>query len=223
MMQRSTALDHADANDQLSTSPNPDRSNVKSKIQLFHEKSQSLDLDSQRPDYHKSNAKLLNQDCYNRVRQKSLQKSDSEESSEEKRVRIEVKKLNQWLMQKSMEHKESEGGRNNPRSKPKRKLLRSSTVTDEKTLLPQSAFQSFDWSGRVRSIEDEINKLTIEADVHHEKRYESKANNDDSQTESDLLLEAKLIRTDGKLAKLASIDELLEYEQGEKGVTSSTR
>ena len=222
MMQRSTAIDHSDANDQMSTTLNADRSNVKSKIRLFHEKSQSLDLDSQRPDYHKSNAKLINQDCYNRVRQKSLQKSDSEESLEEKKVRIEVKKLNQWLMQKSMENKESERLVSNERRKPKRKLLRSSTVTEEKTLLPQSAFQSFDLSGRVRSIEDEINKLTIEADIHHEKMYESKTNNNDSQNESDLLLEAKLIRTDGKLAKLASIDELIEYEQGEKGVKSST-
>ena len=189
---------------------------VKSKVRLFQEKSQSLDLDNQRPEYNKNNVKLMNQECYNRARQKGLQRNHSmnidADLVEERKVRREVRKLNAWLIQKSMEHQERQEW-----SKTEFLRSRTTTITEKKTLLPESAFKSFDSSSIVSSIEDEIHKLTIEADVHNGNVMLEPETNKVSESDSDLLLEAKLIRTDGKLAKLASIDELIEYEQGERG------
>ena len=222
MMKRAQAVEEDESSvGEKVASPPPKpasaKSHVKSKVRLFHEKSQSLDLDNQRREYNKNDVKLMNQECYNRVRQKGLlQKNHSvtieADLAEERRVRREVRKLNAWLVQKSMEHQERQEWS-------KTELLRSRTTTSEKkTLLPESAFKSFDSSSIVSSIEDEIHKLTIEADVHNgnvKLVEQAEETNKVSESDSDLLLEAKLIRTEGKLAKLASIDELIEYEQGE--------
>jgi len=221
MMKRTQAVEEQESSGESVAQVAPKqaaaKSRVKSKVRLFHEKSQSLDLDNQRREYNKNDVKLMNQDCYNRVRQQKdlLQKNHSvnvdADLAEERRVRREVRKLNAWLVQKSMEHQERQEWS-------KTELLRSRTA-EKKTLLPESAFKSFDSSSIVSSIEDEMNKLTIEADVHNgnvplvEQKPET---NKVSESDSDLLLEAKLIRTEGKLVKLASIDELIEYEQGER-------
>ena len=227
MMKRAQAVEEQESNVggkvQESVAPSPPtkpaaKSHVKSKVRLFQEKSQSLDLDNQRVEYNKNDVKLKNQECYNRVRQKGLlQRNHSvnieADLAEERRVRREVRKLNAWLVQKSMEHQDRQEWS-------KTELLRSrTTATEKKTLLPESAFKSFDSSSIVSSIEDEIHKLTIEADVHNGNvvRLEPETNKVSTESDSDLLLEAKLIRTEGKLAKLASIDELIEYEQGERG------
>ena len=214
MMKRSQAVDQPESEQggiaQKSVAPVEKaaaKGFVKSKVRLFHEKSQSLDLDNQRSEYNKNNTKLKNQDCYNREKQKVLQRNHSinidADLAEERRVRREVRKLNAWLVQKSMEQEWS-----------KTELLRSRT--EKKTLLPESAFRSFDSSSIVSSIEEEIHKLTIEADVHNGNVPLEPETSKVQESDSDLLLEAKLIRTEGKLAKLASIDELIEYEQGEK-------
>lgn len=227
MMKRAQAVEEQESNVggkvQESVAPSPPtkpaaKRHVKSKVRLFQEKSQSLDLDNQRVEYNKNDVKLKNQECYNRVRQKGLlQRNHSvnieADLAEGRRVRREVRKLNAWLVQKSMEHQDRQ-------ECSKTELLRSrTTATEKKTLLPESAFKSFDSSSIVSSIEDEIHKLTIEADVHNGNvvRLEPETNKVSTESDSDLLLEAKLIRTEGKLAKLASIDELIEYEQGERG------
>ena len=225
MMKRAQAVEEQESNvgekvqESVTPSPPPKpaaKSHVKSKVRLFQEKSQSLDLDNQRVEYNKNDVKLKNQECYNRVRQKGLlQRNHSvnieADLAEERRVRREVRKLNAWLVQKSMEHQDRQ-------ECSKTELLRSrTTATEKKTLLPESAFKSFDSSSIVSSIEDEIHKLTIEADVHNGNvvTLEPETDKVSTESDSDLLLEAKLIRTEGKLAKLASIDELIEYEQGE--------
>ena len=218
MMKRTQAVEEQESRgESVAPPPKPAaKSRVQSKVRLFHEKSQSLDLDNQRREYNKNDVKLMNQECYNRERQKGLlQKNHSvnidADLAEARRVRREVRKLNAWLVQKSMEHQDRQEWS-------KTQLLRSRTVaTEKKTLLPESAFKSFDSSSIVSSIEDEIHKLTIEADVHNGNVMLEPETNKVSESDSDLLLEAKLIRTDGKLAKLASIDELIEYEQGERG------
>ena len=217
-MKRTQAVEEQESRgESVAPPPKPAaKSRVQSKVRLFHEKSQSLDLDNQRREYNKNDVKLMNQECYNRERQKGLlQKNHSvnidADLAEARRVRREVRKLNAWLVQKSMEHQDRQEWS-------KTQLLRSRTVaTEKKTLLPESAFKSFDSSSIVSSIEEEIHKLTIEADVHNGNvtLLEQPETNKVSESDSDLLLEAKLIRTEGKLAKLASIDELIEYEQGE--------
>ena len=222
MMKRTQAVEEQESSgESVAPPPKPAaKSRVQSKVRLFHEKSQSLDLDNQRREYNKNDVKLMNQECYNRERQKGLlQKNHSvnidADLTEERRVRREVRKLNAWLVQKSMEHQDRQEWS-------KTELLRSrTTATEKKTLLPESAFKSFDSSSIVSSIEEEIHKLTIEADVHNGNvaLLEQPETNKVSESDSDLLLEAKLIRTEGKLAKLASIDELIEYEQGESQPT----
>ena len=220
MMKRTQAVEEQESSgESVAPPPKPAaKSRVQSKVRLFHEKSQSLDLDNQRREYNKNDVKLMNQECYNRERQKGLlQKNHSvnidADLAEERRVRREVRKLNAWLVQKSMEHQDRQEWS-------KTELLRSrTTATEKKTLLPESAFKSFDSSSIVSSIEEEIHKLTIEADVHNGNVPKQPETNKVSESDSDLLLEAKLIRTEGKLAKLASIDELIEYEQGESQPT----
>ena len=146
----------------------------------------------------------------NRARQRGLQRNHSmnidADLVEERKVRREVRKLNAWLIQKSMEHQERQEW-----SKTEFLRSRTTTITEKKTLLPESAFKSFDSSSIVSSIEDEIHKLTIEADVHNGNVMLQPETNKVSESDSDLLLEAKLIRTDGTLAKLASIEDCIAF------------
>ena len=229
MMQRSAAIDNQQDSLEENAKVLPKaskqeiKSNVKEKIRRFQEKSLSLDLDTGVPEDQKSNAKLFNKDRYNRVRQKFLQKSSSVDLDggwDDNDMMIhESSKLNQWLSSKSVEQnlKEEKVSFTQAVDRKKKKLLRSSSVKEMKTLLPLSAFQSFDYLSSVGSIEEEIHKLTIEAEIHGDNVESDRASvSEASEASSELLLEAKLIRTEGKLVKLASIDELIEYEQGEK-------
>ena len=230
MMQRSMAVISPDAasekKDSSWASSLGIKSNVRARIKHFQQKSQSLDLDMEHPlegqEGRKSDAKLRNHDCYNRVKQKAMRKCDSIDQEaglvEDEDGRSEVRRLNQWLLQKSFEQEDS-GSLASLVDRKRKKLMRShSTVTERKTLLPQSAFQSFESARSVESLVEEIQKLTIEAEVHHATVDENKPKGTMKVTasNSDILLEASLIGTEGRLVKLASIDELNEYEQGEK-------